>query len=498
MGDDSLRVLHVTNVSGHASNDQIKKLFKLAGNIEEFEVYPQMNIDVDTPRTVFIKFEKRRSLESAQHLTNTVFLDKALCCVPYYQNNIPREEEALAGGPAAPGKRYLPAHVSNSVKVLDDGSEMVYTTDPELVALGLPNYPPLSATTDNDVIEEIRRTIYISNIPIATDPPTLLSFINDNLGEVMYMRMCSTLPTDQCEYAYLEFLNQTTIPIALQNTGIEFEGNPLRITHSRVRIIKPQKKTNEQALEEIKEASKSEKEKATTPIPVVSVTRPKSPAREVSVNGSGREKKRESPDRRRRKSASRDRERRKRSDSREKRRKRSRSRERSDRSSKRSDKKERKRSRSRSKDRHRSSRIVKNSPKGRWTGIKRDYEPIDVLRLRGSVDVEYTLANETANRLWHLIHTEKYVPALGAQTGNQAVQMVKAGLKAIYLSGWQVAADANGQMYPDQSLYSASAGPELAKRINNALRRADQIECAEADDFKPTRDYYAPIVADAG
>ncbi|KAH7729924.1 hypothetical protein AAVH_02403 [Aphelenchoides avenae] len=143
--------------------------------------------------------------------------------------------------------------------------------------------------------------------------------------------------------------------------------------------------------------------------------------------------------------------------------------------------------------------IVKSAPKGRYKGIKRNYEVEDVLKLRGSIDIEYTLATRGANKLWQLLHTEPYVAALGAQTGNQAVQMIRAGLKAIYLSGWQVAADANsvGDMYPDQSLYPSNSGPELAKRINKALRRADQVECVEADDYKAQRDWYAPIVADA-
>ncbi|CAD5223635.1 unnamed protein product [Bursaphelenchus okinawaensis] len=143
--------------------------------------------------------------------------------------------------------------------------------------------------------------------------------------------------------------------------------------------------------------------------------------------------------------------------------------------------------------------VVKSAPKGRYKGIKRNYEVEDVLKLRGSFDIEYTLATRGANKLWQLLHTEPFVPALGALTGNQAVQMVRAGLKAIYLSGWQVAADANsvGDMYPDQSLYPANSGPELAKRINKALRRADQIECVEAEDYQAQRDWYAPIVADA-
>ncbi len=132
----------------------------------------------------------------------------------------------------------------------------------------------------------------------------------------------------------------------------------------------------------------------------------------------------------------------------------------------------------------------------RWSGIKRPYTAEDVRRLQGSVQIEYTLAKIGAERLWSLLHTEPYVAALGALTGNQAVQQVKAGLQAIYLSGWQVAADANlaGQMYPDQSLYPANSVPSVVKRINQALQRADQIQTAEG---KGDTYWYAPIVADA-
>ena len=136
------------------------------------------------------------------------------------------------------------------------------------------------------------------------------------------------------------------------------------------------------------------------------------------------------------------------------------------------------------------------APAGRFDGIERPYSPADVQRLRGSVTIEHTLARRGALKLWELLKSEDYVHALGALSGNQAMQMVRAGLKAIYLSGWQVAADANtaGQMYPDQSLYPANAGPELARRINATLARADQIEHAEGG---TTRDWFAPIVADA-
>jgi isocitrate lyase len=132
----------------------------------------------------------------------------------------------------------------------------------------------------------------------------------------------------------------------------------------------------------------------------------------------------------------------------------------------------------------------------RWQGITRPYSPEDVLRLRGSIQIEYTLARLGAERLWELLHTEPFINALGALTGNQAVQQVKAGLKAIYLSGWQVAADANlaGQMYPDQSLYPANSVPEVVRRINHALQRADQIQHSEG---KGDTYWFAPIVADA-
>ncbi len=142
--------------------------------------------------------------------------------------------------------------------------------------------------------------------------------------------------------------------------------------------------------------------------------------------------------------------------------------------------------------------LVPSAVEGRYDGIERPYSPEDVARLRGSVQVRHTLAEMGANRLWQLIHNDDFVNALGAMTGNQAMQMVRAGLKAIYLSGWQVAADANtaSAMYPDQSLYPANAGPELCRRINRTLQRADQIETAEANGLSVDT-WFAPIVADA-
>ncbi len=132
----------------------------------------------------------------------------------------------------------------------------------------------------------------------------------------------------------------------------------------------------------------------------------------------------------------------------------------------------------------------------RWKGIKRNYSAKDVVRLRGSVGVEHTIARKGAEKLWNLVNNEPFVNALGALTGNQAMQQVKAGLKAIYLSGWQVAGDANlaGEMYPDQSLYPANSVPAVVRRINNTLMRADQIQWMEGKD---DIDFMAPIVADA-
>ncbi|MFD1359215.1 isocitrate lyase [Fictibacillus halophilus] len=132
----------------------------------------------------------------------------------------------------------------------------------------------------------------------------------------------------------------------------------------------------------------------------------------------------------------------------------------------------------------------------RWQGVSRPYTAEEVIRLRGSIDIEHTLAKHGAEKFWNMLQNKTYVNALGALTGNQAVQQAKAGLKAVYLSGWQVAADANlsGNMYPDQSLYPANSVPHVVKRINSALQRADQIQHLEGGNEV---DYFLPIIADA-
>jgi isocitrate lyase len=140
--------------------------------------------------------------------------------------------------------------------------------------------------------------------------------------------------------------------------------------------------------------------------------------------------------------------------------------------------------------------VNKQNGTSRWHGIERDWTAEDVARLQGSVQIEYTLARRGAELLWELLHSEDYLPTLGAITGAQAVQMVKAGAKGIYVSGWQVAGDNNlaGETYPDQSLYPANSVPAMVRRLNKALQRADQIEAQEGN---VTRDWFVPIVADA-
>jgi isocitrate lyase len=141
--------------------------------------------------------------------------------------------------------------------------------------------------------------------------------------------------------------------------------------------------------------------------------------------------------------------------------------------------------------------LVPSAPRGRFDGVQRPYSQAEVEKLRGSLPIRHTLAEHGANRLWQLLRDEPYVNALGALSGNQAMQMVRAGLKAIYLSGWQVAADANtaGAMYPDQSLYPANSAPELVRKINRTLQRADQIETLEG--IRSVETWFAPIIADA-
>ncbi|ETN78250.1 hypothetical protein NECAME_02956 [Necator americanus] len=221
------------------------------------KVYPSdMNITSSTTsKCAFIKYDDDRAVEVGQHLTNTVLIDRAIVCAPFLQSTIPDEATFInSGGPVTAGQRQLPPHVTNKVQELEDGSSVLLTVDPQMEALGLPAYPPLPGNTDLAKVEEIRRTIYVGNLPKGVDGQAVLDFFNNFVGEVMYLRMATGPETLPCAYAYIEFTNQTSVPIALQNNGIDYQGRPLRIQHSRVAIIKPQAKSADQALEEVEEA----------------------------------------------------------------------------------------------------------------------------------------------------------------------------------------------------------------------------------------------------
>ncbi|EYC44485.1 hypothetical protein Y032_0460g1866 [Ancylostoma ceylanicum] len=352
---DKIKILQVSNISVTATKDQIFTMFQYIGRIEEMKVYPSdMNITSSTTsKCAFIKYDDDRAVEVGQHLTNTVLIDRAIVCAPFLQSTIPDEATFInSGGPVTAGQRQLPPHVTNKVQELEDGSSVLLTADPQMEALGLPAYPPLPGNTDLAKVEEIRRTIYVGNLPKGVDGQAVLDFFNSFVGEVMYLRMATGPDTLPCAYAYIEFTNQTSVPIALQNNGIDYQGRPLRIQHSRVAIIKPQAKSADQALEEVEEAirmgknrrsrSRSPLRRRRTPSPR---RRSRSPRRRRSRSQS------RSRDKRRSRSRSRDR---KRSRSREKKRSRSRDRRRSrsrDRRSRRSRSRDKKRERSRSRDR---------------------------------------------------------------------------------------------------------------------------------------------------
>uniref|UniRef100_A0A1I7ZP06 RRM domain-containing protein n=1 Tax=Steinernema glaseri TaxID=37863 RepID=A0A1I7ZP06_9BILA len=243
---------------------------------------------------------------------------------------------------------------------------MLYTYDPTLTSLGLPAYPPLPADTELGKVEEIRRTIYVGNIPKESSGEEVLNFFNTFVGEVMYVRMAAGNDSLPCAYAYVEFTEQSSIPLALQNDGIEFEGNSLRIQHSKVAILKPQRKTDDQALAEVNEAIKNQKEEKNAPLASTRRglspstrrrSRSRSPVRTAKRRSRSRERERRERDKEREREREREREssRRERDRSRERRRDRERSRER-DRERDRERERDRNRSGSRERDRDRRDR----------------------------------------------------------------------------------------------------------------------------------------------
>ncbi|KAI6241331.1 hypothetical protein M3Y99_00359200 [Aphelenchoides fujianensis] len=250
----STRVLQVSNISPSASKDQLYSLFAFLGRIDEYRMYPSDGSQ-SVQKFAYFKFDRASSVELGQHLTNTVFIDRALVCVPApTSEHDPHEETALRTGPILPGQRQLPPNVVTSKQADADGQEMLYTNDPQMAALGLPPYPPLPVGTEPSKVEEIRRTVYIGGLKKGTNGQDLINFLNATIGEVMYLRMTAENEHLPCSYAYVEFSSQSSVPLALQNNGIEFDGVPLKIQHSKVAIVKPQQKTADQALEEVEEA----------------------------------------------------------------------------------------------------------------------------------------------------------------------------------------------------------------------------------------------------
>ncbi|TMS33873.1 hypothetical protein L596_001562 [Steinernema carpocapsae] len=292
--DAPCKVLHVSNICPTVTRDQLYQLFAIIGRIDEVRVYPTDTTNV-SQKFAFVKFEDRDSVSVGQHLTNTVFIDRAVVCVPAGTDEIPDEHSPLATGTLpGSGPRQLPPNLTNEV-VEEEGRQLMYTHDPTLTNLALPPYPPLPGDTEMSKVEEIRRTIYVGNLPKNVSGDDVVDFFNSYVGEVMYVRLTSGNDNLPCAYAYVEFSSQASVPTALQNDGIDYEGNSLRITHSRVAIIKPQRKTDDQALAEVNEAIRNQKEEKNAPLASTLSGRGMSPRRRSRTRSPPRRRRSRSP-----------------------------------------------------------------------------------------------------------------------------------------------------------------------------------------------------------
>ncbi|OTF70659.1 RNA binding protein-like protein, partial [Euroglyphus maynei] len=242
MGPGSLTsVIQVTNVAPVVTNEQLRTFFTNVGPIREFVCYPTSDPSQQISRVCYVRFADPLNVCVAQHLTNTVFIDRAIMVKPVHDNRIPDETLAL--------KLANEGHLQNSsnngvVSQIEtvNGVQSITTIDPRLNALGLPQYPPLSPSLDPAKIEEIRRTIVVSNVNKQTTPEQLLEFFNQ-FGEVKYLRM-TTDENDVIKSAMIEYTDQSSVANALQNTGITFQGSQLNLTHASTSILKPQYKIN--------------------------------------------------------------------------------------------------------------------------------------------------------------------------------------------------------------------------------------------------------------
>lgn len=267
MAVGSTKVVQVTNIAPQATKDQMQTLFGYLGKIEDIRLYPTIR-DVAVPvqsRICYIKFHEQGSVAVAQHMTNTVFIDRALIVIPYQNGDIPDEQRALEltnNGTVVPGlypsEPKLPANVVNSIEGLPP-NHVITTMDPRLDANGLPAYPHLPGHLDSRRIEEIRRTLVIANLEASVSTDQLLDFFSANNVEIKYLRLC-TRDSDTDHYALVELSEQGSVIAALQLNGQLLSDKPIKIYHSTQSIAKPEAKSNEAAQKEIEEAMSRVKE----------------------------------------------------------------------------------------------------------------------------------------------------------------------------------------------------------------------------------------------
>ncbi|KAL1131639.1 hypothetical protein AAG570_011252 [Ranatra chinensis] len=382
------KVVQITNIAPQATKDQMQTLFGFLGKIEDIRLYPTIR-DVSVPvqsRICYVKFFDAICVGVAQHMTNTVFIDRALIVTPFHSstNEIPDEYRALeiaAQANIVPGlignNSKLPPHVTNQIEGVQP-NQVITTHDPVLISSGLPPYPPLPINYDSVRIEEIRRTLLASNIDSSITAQQLIDFFG-TAGDVKYVRFC-VRETDPNRYALVEFSEQSSIISALRMSGTELAGKPVQICHSTMSIEKPQAKSNEAAQREIEEAMTRVKEAqnliSAAIDPVIGIlSKDKKRGRSRSKSRRSRSRSRERRRRRRSRSRSRSRRRRSRSKKRSRSRSRRRSRSRERRRRSRDKRRTRSRSRSRSKGRSRTSRSrSKRREKSKREGHKEDKE----------------------------------------------------------------------------------------------------------------------------
>lgn len=233
-------IVQISNIAPSATLEQLAALLNYVGDIMNIELYqsdsnPEFNFKV-----CFVEFAKSSSVSLAQHLTNTVFIDRALIVLPYYKREIPDRETALSNIADSKYATSFNCGVVSQVMSGVGGAQVIATVDPRLTALGLPHYPQLPVNTDPSRIEEIRRTVYIGNLDSTIPPDQVLKFFND-IGEVKYIRMAGD-DTQPTRFAFVEFTNQSSVANALQHNGFALGSRPLKINHSNNAIVKPQPK----------------------------------------------------------------------------------------------------------------------------------------------------------------------------------------------------------------------------------------------------------------